>query len=655
MEGGLAVTTDANDVRAPGRGADLADRLERQLDAAQQITHIGSWEWEVESGRLTWSDELYRIYGEWPRSREVSFEWFLSRVHPDDRARVRSDIEGAIARGGRFSHRERIIRSDGAIRDIDTIGDVITDGAGRPVRLVGTCRDVTDERRREDTLRLYTDVVDRLQIGLSVWHFETPGDPSSLRLLACNPAIDQVGVPLSTAIGQRMPEIFPAVMTTELPRWLASVDDEGGVRELPAYRFPHAEARIFAIKAFALPERGLGLALEDVTARERVQRLQAGERAAFEMLASGAPLPEIFTALVQFIEELVPGTLASILLLDETGTRLRQGAAPSLPAAFNAAVDGVTIGPRAGSCGTAAYRRAPVHVGDTEIDPLWEDYRELAREHGLRACWSSPILATDGTVLGAFALYCRVARWPDDDALELLGRATHVAGIAIERRRLDDQLRALSERIEAIREDERTGIAREIHDELGQSLTVLKMDIAWIVRRLEAQPPVHAKLDEMSRTTDEIISAVRRISAELRPGILDDLGLAAAIEWQSEEFAARTGIRCEVHTSVDDTRIDRGLATAVFRIFQEALTNVARHADASRIVVTLRIARATLHLEVGDDGVGMPEVALGRPSLGLLGMRERARRLGGDCSVRPREPCGTVVVLDLPIPSAPPA
>lgn len=649
------MTIDANDVRARVGGGDLADRLERQLDVAQQITHIGSWEWEVGSGRLTWSDELYRIYGESPRSRPVTFEWFLSRVHPDDRARVRGDIEASIARGGRFTHRERIVRADGAVRDIDTLGEVIADDAGRPVRLIGTCRDVTEERRREDALRLYTDVVDRMQIGLSVWRFEEPDDPASLRLLACNPAIDQVGISLRSAIGQRMPEIFPAVMTTELPRWLATVGHEDGVHELPAYRFPHAENRLFAIKAFALPERGLGVALEDVTARERVQRLQAGERAAFEMLASGAPLSEIFTALVQFIEELVPGTLASIVLLDETGTRLQLGAAPSLPAAYNTAIEGAMIGPRAGSCGTAAYRRAPVYVADTEIDPLWEDYRELARAHGLRACWSSPILTADGAVLGAFALYCKLPRSPDEDALELLGRATHVAGIAIERRRLDDQLRALSERIEAIREDERTGIAREIHDELGQSLTVLKMDIAWIARRLESGAQIHTKLEDMSRTTDEIISAVRRISAELRPGILDDLGLAAAIEWQSEEFAARTGIRCEVHTSVDDTRIERGLATAVFRIFQEAITNVARHADASRIEVTLRIARATLHLEVGDDGVGMPEVAFARPSLGLLGMRERARRLGGDCSVRRREPCGTLVVLDLPIPAAPPA
>ncbi|HET6582745.1 MAG TPA: GAF domain-containing protein, partial [Nannocystaceae bacterium] len=616
------------------------------------ITHIGSWEWEVASGQLTWSDELYRIYGESPGSREITFEWFLSRVHPDDRARVHAEIVASIARGGRFAHRERILRADGSVREIDTVGDAITDDDGATIRLVGTCRDVTEERRREETLRLYADIVDRVQIGLSVWRFDTPGDPATLRLVAYNPAIDIVGVSLADSIGAPMSEIFPAVMTTALPGLLASVGTDDGVRELSEYRFAHDERRTFAVKAFVLPDRCVGLAFEEVTIRERAQRLQAGERAALEMLASGATLTEILVALVQFIEELAPDTLASILLIDETGTRLKHGAGPSLPPAFNAAVDGERIGPKAGSCGTAAYRREPVHVADVETDPLWEDYRELARHHGLRACWSSPILATDGAVLGTFALYCRTPRLPDDGVLDLLVRATHIAGIAIQRRHLDDQLRALPERIEAIREDERTGIAREIHDELGQSLTALKMDVAWIGRRLGDPNAVRSKLEEMSHTTDEIIGAVRRISAELRPGILDELGLAAAIEWQSEEFAARTGVRCEVNTATGDTRFDRGLATAVFRIFQEALTNVARHADASKIFVDLRVTAGLLRLDIADDGVGMPQWVLSRPSLGLLGMRERARRLGGDCTVGRREPCGTVVSLQLPIPTS---
>ena len=185
-------------------------------------------------------------------------------------------------------------------------------------------------------------------------------------------------------------------------------------------------------------------------------------------------------------------------------------------------------------------------------------------------------------------------------------------GIALERNKLEEQLRDLSAHVEATLEDERTGIAREIHDELGQSLTALKMDIAWILRRAHTAPDhrcrsTHSsgKLEEMSSLTDEVIRQVRRISSELRPGVLDDLGLVAAIEWQAEDFEERTGTLCVVHSSVSDAVIARPLATAVFRIFQESLTNVSRHAHAEHVDVRIGVDDHDLTLEVGDDGVGI--------------------------------------------------
>jgi signal transduction histidine kinase len=341
--------------------------------------------------------------------------------------------------------------------------------------------------------------------------------------------------------------------------------------------------------------------------------------------------------------------VASILLLDPSGTRLVHGAAPRLPEAYNRAIDGLTIGPRAGSCGTAAFRGERVLVTDIQSDPLWTDYPELAAMLELRSCWSSPILASDSRVLGTFALYHREAREPDAACVALIDRATHVASIAIERRQLDDQLRALSDRLEAIREEERTGIAREIHDQLGQALTALKLDIAWLARRLPGAPgPVAAKIAEMTGSADELLGAIRRISAELRPGILDDVGVLAAIEWQAEEFARRTGVPCRVHSDLGDLQLDRDLATATFRIFQEALTNVARHASATAVEVDLRLDRGNLRLQISDDGTGLPDSGR-RSGLGLLGMRERARRLGGECVIRDREPRGTAVSLVIPI------
>ncbi|HSR96145.1 MAG TPA: GAF domain-containing sensor histidine kinase, partial [Kofleriaceae bacterium] len=341
-------------------------------------------------------------------------------------------------------------------------------------------------------------------------------------------------------------------------------------------------------------------------------------------------------------------TIASILLLDESGTKVRHGAAPNLPPAYNLAIDGQPIGPCAGSCGTAMFRREPVVVVDIDSDPLWEPYRSLAREHGLRSCWSFPILGDDGRVFGTFALYHREPRTPDDAARELMKRAAHVTGIVLERRTLQEQHRALAARIEAAREEERTSIARDLHDQLGQAMTALKLDLGWLRRRIH-DGDLDRKLDEMAHATDEILGSIRRISTDLRPGILDDVGLGAAIEWQAEEFARRTGTPCTVRSNLSDLQLDRDLATNLFRIFQESLTNVARHAEAMHVDVAIRLDHGRLHLEIADDGVGVPEIGPRGATLGLLGMRERARRLGGDCTIKRRSPRGTVVSVIVPL------
>ncbi|HEX6767336.1 MAG TPA: GAF domain-containing sensor histidine kinase, partial [Polyangiaceae bacterium] len=352
-------------------------------------------------------------------------------------------------------------------------------------------------------------------------------------------------------------------------------------------------------------------------------------------------------------EEQMPGMLGSILLLE--GRMMRHGAAPSLPHAYNAAIDGQLIGPRAGSCGTAAHSRRPVFVADIETDPLWLDYRELARAHGLRACWSTPILSGDGRVLGTFALYYRTPRSPEPSDVELIARATHLAGIAVQRKGLDEQLRELSAHIESVREDERTAVAREIHDELGQALTALRMDVTWILRRTEkaeAQKGVVEKLEGMVRMTDQIIDQVRRISSDLRPGVLDDLGLVAALEWKASDFEQRTGTPCVFRVKLPDARFEPEVSTAVFRIFQEALTNVVRHAQATRVDVHLEHDTSRLVLEVKDDGKGITSEALSSvKSLGLLGIRERARRLGGTVAISGEPAQGTRLILEIPLAS----
>lgn len=188
----------------------------------------------------------------------------------------------------------------------------------------------------------------------------------------------------------------------------------------------------------------------DVTARKREEALRAFETAVFGLIAAGAPLGDVLATILRAVEELSPGALASFVLLDEDGIHMRHRSAPSLPEAFSRSIDGVAIGPCAGSCGTAMHLGRPVVTVDIETDPLWEQIRPLARAHGLRACWSTPVKRADGKVAASFALYWREPRAPSDDDRALIARISGLASIAIERGRSLDALRESEQRFQAV-------------------------------------------------------------------------------------------------------------------------------------------------------------------------------------------------------------
>ncbi len=219
-----------------------------------------------------------------------------------------------------------------------------------------------------------------------------------------------------------------------------------------------------------------------------------------------------------------------------------------------------------------------------------------------------------------------------------------------ERQRSFDQLRGLAARLQSIREEERKRVAREIHDQLGQALTAIKIDLSSLVRELppgEKQPS--KRTASILQLVDESIKSVRRISTDLRPGILDDLGLVAAIEWAGEDFESRTGTPCRLDLPQEGIAADTESATAIFRIFQETLTNVARHAEASQIDVRMAREGGDLTLEVYDNGKGITENQLSsRKSLGILGMRERAMLLGGALTISSPPGDGTTVKVRIP-------
>ncbi len=223
------------------------------------------------------------------------------------------------------------------------------------------------------------------------------------------------------------------------------------------------------------------------------------------------------------------------------------------------------------------------------------------------------------------------------------------------------RLRELTAYFEKAREEERTRIARELHDELGQMLMGIKLDAKWLESSLPADiPAVSDKMASMFKLIDETVDAMRRVAADLRPVMLDDLGLIAAVEWLTEEFGRRTGIAVSCKFDVcdpdccndEDYMLDKALSTAAFRIVQECLTNVGRHAKASKVEVMLKCSNERLMLQVLDDGKGMSDVhAIKRNSFGILGMQERARGVGGSVEFYSTPGAGMRVEVSLPVTS----
>jgi diguanylate cyclase (GGDEF)-like protein/PAS domain S-box-containing protein len=292
---------------------------QRMLAQAQQVAHIGSWEWDINSNQVTWSAELYRIYGLIPEQYAATFEAYLTLVHPLDRTRVQQTIERACGDHQPFEFEERIVRADGSVRTLYSRGVVQVDTEGRAMRMLGACQDISE--------------------------------------------------------------------------------------------------------------------------RKRAEQLENGQHDILAGIAAQRPLAESLARIARLHEALNPGALCSLLLLDDDGRHVLHGAGPSLPESYNQSVHGLEIGEGHGSCGTAAWRCERVVVADIASHRHWENYKEVALAHGLKACWSTPVLGSHGQILGTFAVYYRESREPRAEELQSIDRMLPITGIAIESARLVESLR----------------------------------------------------------------------------------------------------------------------------------------------------------------------------------------------------------------------
>ena len=422
-------------------------RSEESLLEAQRLSHTGSWRHDVASGEVTVSPEIYRIHDIKPGEDPSNTEFFFSKFHPEDRKRVVDLFERAETEKAEFQVDYRIVLPDGTIKHLHTIGRPILNESGDLVEFVGTAMDVTAAKLAEETLRrseAYLAEAQRLtHTGSGAWR--VPGwdalylSEEWYRIYGFDP---KHGL---SAWKERLQRMHPEdrVKVQEIKDRAISEKSDYEVDHrilLPDGTVKHTHTVGHPVLNASGDVEQFVCTMMDVTERTQAEALRDGESRILEMIARDAPLEETLEKLVRVVEAQFAGLLCSVLLLDEDGQHVRHGSAPSLPQSYSEAIDGLSIGPMAGSCGTAMYRREPVIVTDILQDPLWEQYRGVAEPYGLRACWSSPILEHSGKALGTFAMYYREPRSPSPAETRALEMATHLAGIAIERKLTHEQL-----------------------------------------------------------------------------------------------------------------------------------------------------------------------------------------------------------------------
>ena len=416
---------------------------------------VGVWDWNLATDDIFVDPLLQELLGYQEHEIPNRGEDWRRLVHPDDAARVseraQAHIDGASPA---YEVEHRMLHRDGSSRWFLARGSVVRDPDGRAVSLAGTYTDITERRRGEEALRQAEEMNRRI--------VESTGD--CVKILGLDGALLYINPE-----GLRGLELTDAASLLNRPfvgffdgaTRQAAEDAVGLARHGGRGRFQYLmrtatgvpkwwDAVVTPITDMDGSVVQLLVVSRDVTERRREETLRAGQHQVLELIATGAPLPTVLESIVGLVESEADGMACTIVLLDEDGATIRNVAAPSMPASYLQALQGLPIGPKAGSCGTAMYRGEPVIVVDVDTDPLWEGYRDLAAQFGFRACWSTPIFSPERKVLGSLAMYYARPRAPRPAEQRVIDVAADIARIAVEQRRAYQALEHSEARTRAI-------------------------------------------------------------------------------------------------------------------------------------------------------------------------------------------------------------
>jgi signal transduction histidine kinase len=364
------------------------------------------------------------------------------------------------------------------------------------------------------------------------------------------------------------------------------------------------------------------------------------ETRVLKMLSQGAPMMEVLNELCNFIDAKSPGVIPTVLLPDGDG-HLRLAAGPKVPQIWNEAFRGMRVSSYASFHSLAGHQKKPIPVADMRSDPSFAACWDLALSQGVQAAWSTPIWSKDGKILGTLILFYPTPQPLSERDLELMEQVIHMAAIAIECHRNEEDLREFSRRLYQSQDEERRRIARELHDSTGQNLAVLEINLSRVKAAISAQSREFDEiLSQCTSLTRSIADELRTLSYLLHPPMLDACGLNVAVRSYVSGINQRNGLHVEVEIPQDLRRLSEEAELAIFRIVQASLTNVHLHSGASEANVKIEQQSDGIIVAVSDEGHGIPEGVLDDTSrirtvgIGITGMRERVKQLGGYLEIK---------------------
>jgi PAS domain S-box-containing protein len=583
------------------------DHLRLVIDTVPALIHTGRPDGYLDFFNRRWLD-----YVDLPLEEMSGWKW-TAVIHPEDVSAMAEKWRVSLATGEPFEQEARLRRADGIYRWMIHRKVPLRDDRGNIVQWYGSSIDIEDRRRAEDDLRRQKEILQKIFDNV----------PAMIAFVGPDGKLELANREFQRTLGWTLEEMVAQNLETMLAEF-----------------YPDLKYRQEVMKFMA----NSNTEFIDLQVRVRDRRV-IDTSWGKARLSDGTDI---------YIGRDITERKRAEEAVRDSEERYRTLFERNLAGVYRTMIDGRILEcnqAMANILGFNSPEEAKVFRGQDNYFSEWERTLLIEKLEAEGHLTNFEVLRRrkDGSPVWLLANLSLVTQAPSGQRI-IEGTFIDIT----ERKRAEeelqrsrDKLRALAAHLQRIREEERTRVAREIHDELGQALTAIKIDLSSLICRL---PDDGKKQSESTlRLVDETIQSVRRIATELRPVILDEFGLVAAVEWASEEFQARTSIKCRLDLPQEDFVIDPERATALFRIFQETLTNVARHANATEVSVRMFRPEGGLTLEVHDNGKGATEEQLlGGSSLGILGMRERALLLGGDLTITGAAGKGTTVIARIP-------